>query len=127
VRRLATNLDEIGLRRIRDATAALARRAKADDFDGAIQADLELHDLLIELTGNQPLRHAYRSLLNEIRLYIRLTSRHYGSIAELASEHADLIDALRDKRVDEAVRAMRRHIEHGLEGALADLAGGIGD
>ncbi len=126
VRHLAQSLDEQGLKRIRDATAALARRAKAGDFDGAIQADLELHDLLIELTGNQPLRHAYRSLLNEIRLYIRLTSKHYGSIGELASEHVELIEALRDKRVDEAVRAMRRHIEHGLDGALADLDAGAG-
>jgi len=121
VQRLAKTLDDRGLRQIGDATAALARRAKAKDFDGAIQADLELHDLLIELAGNQPLRHAYRSLLNEIKLYIRLTSRHYHSIAELACEHVELIEALREQRVDDAVLAIRRHIEHGFDGALAEL------
>jgi len=125
VRHLATDLDEAGLKRIRDATAALSRRTNAGDSDGALQADLELHDLLIELTGNQPLRATYRSLMNEMKSYVKLAGGHDGGIDDLASAHVELLGALREKRPDHAARVMRRHLEHGLDGALAaiDTAG----
>jgi len=122
VRRLARCIDATGLERLRSALERIAERARASDFEGAIAADLSLHEMLVELAGNEPLRGAYRAMINEFRLYIRLTSRHYASIAELASEHDDLLRALEARKPSGAALALRRHIVHGVDDVLEELS-----
>ena len=122
VRRLARRIDATELERLRGALERVAERARASDFEGAIAADLSLHEMLVELAGNEPLRGAYRAMINEFRLYIRLTSRHYASIAELATEHDDLLRALETRKPSGAALALRRHIVHGVDDVLKELS-----
>jgi len=99
----------------------LDERATAESFDAAIEADLEVHALLIEIAGNPLLAATYSSLLNELRLYIRMTSAHYASMRDLSLEHAALLTALRARDVDAALTLVRSHILHGHDAALKEL------
>jgi DNA-binding GntR family transcriptional regulator len=99
----------------------IAERAKAGDLNGAVDADLTTHEYLIEMAGSSLLAQTYKAMLGELRLYIAQTSRHYESAAELATEHAALVKAMRAKRGDEAVRLITDHITHGFTGALEEI------
>jgi len=99
----------------------IAERAKAADLSGAVDADLATHEYLIEMAGSSLLAQTYKAMLGELRLYIAQTSRHYENAAELATEHAALVKAMRAKRVDEAVKLITDHITHGFAGALEEI------
>ena len=100
---------------------AVRVHANAGDFDGAVEADLRVHEYLIGLVGNALLTQTYSSMLNELRLYIGITSRHYTRFGDLATEHAALLSAIRKHRADEAARLLTQHITHGLKAALEQL------
>ncbi len=99
----------------------LRKRARANDFSGAVDTDLRLHELLIELAGSALLEQTFKELLGEFRLYIAATSRHYKGINELASEHDALLKALRAGRVESALSLIADHIRHGFAPALKEI------
>lgn len=100
---------------------ALRTRARAKDFSGAVEADLQLHEELIALAASPLLSQTFKELIGEFRLYIAATSRHYKGIGELASEHAALLSALRKRQLAKAQSLVAKHIQHGFSSALKDL------
>ena len=98
----------------------IARHAKRGDLDAAVDADLRAHEYLIDLAGNGLLTRTYKALLGEMRLYIAQTSRHYGGIHELATEHAALLAAMRRKNAAKAAALIEAHITHGFKRALEE-------
>lgn len=99
----------------------LHKRARADDFGGAVDIDLRMHELLIKLAGSALLEQTFKELLGEFRLYIAATSRHYKGINELATEHDALLKALRTGRLDDALSLIADHIKHGFAPALKEI------
>lgn len=105
------------------AAVRTLRATATSELNSAIQADLTFHRLIVALARNRPLQSAYAALLSEFQLSIRLTTQHYSSVEELALEHERLIEALRERRTDDAVALMRSHILHGHDQLLAELGG----
>jgi DNA-binding GntR family transcriptional regulator len=103
------------------AVRTLRASAKSAELNNAIQADLAFHRLIVALARNVPLQLAYAALLSEFQLSVRLTTQLSGSVEDLAVEHERLIDALRERRTEDAVALMRSHILHGHEQLLAEL------
>lgn len=101
--------------------ATLRKSARAKDFSGAVDADLQLHEELITLAASPLLSQTFKELLGEFRLYVAATSRHYKGIGELASEHAALLKALRARRLARALALVAQHIRHGFASAQKDL------
>ena len=75
----------------------------------------------MRLAHNAPLERAYGGLLGEFRLYIRLTSREYTEMRELADEHDRVLDALAEGRLDVAAEMLRAHITRGFDAALSNV------
>lgn len=121
VRRLAATCNESTFGPLRSALDDLRARVQAADFDGAVDADLAIHERMIALAGNAPLERAFASMLAEFRLYIGLTARQYDSMLELVDEHGAVFRALAAHHADEAVALVRRHILHGLDALLAEV------
>jgi DNA-binding GntR family transcriptional regulator len=99
---------------------AIATQAKHGNFSGAVDADLNAHEYLIELAGSSHLAQTYKAMLGELRLYIAQTSRHYDRPDELAAEHAALLVAMRSRNVDKAMSLIAAHITHGFSRALEE-------
>lgn len=95
--------------------------AAAKDLPGAIEADLASHEFLVALARNELLTRAYGEMLNQLRLYLRLTITHYDHMDELAEEHEHLLEALRGRRKATARKLIRAHIVHGFQEALREL------
>lgn len=121
VRRVVERAKPDDFKRLEALIAQLRKRARANDFSGAVDADLGLHEMLVELAGSQLLARTFKELLGEFRLYIAATSRHYKGINELATEHAALVQALRKRRTTEALSLIAEHIKHGFAPALKEI------
>ncbi len=120
VRRAIERATPKDLDRFEKLIAAIAAHAKRGNFPGAVDADLDAHRYLVELAGSSLLMQTYKAMLGELRLYIAATSRHYENAAELATEHAALLAAMRKGRVAEATALIAAHITHGFNRALEE-------
>ena len=100
---------------------AIATQARSGDLSGAVEADLQVHEYLIDLAASALLAQTYRAMLGELRLYIAQTSRHYDDPSELATEHAALLAAMRGGRIEEATSLIATHITHGFNRALEEI------
>ena len=98
----------------------IATQAERRNFHGAVDADLAAHEYLVEIAGSAHLAQAYRAMLGELRLYIAQTSRHYERPGDLATEHAVLLAAMRNRNTDEAISLIAAHISHGFNRALEE-------
>ncbi|MDE2572007.1 MAG: GntR family transcriptional regulator [bacterium] len=92
--------------------------AAEQNLSAAIEHDLALHEFLVSLAHNDLLSRAYAEMLNQLRLYLRLTITHYARIEDLVNEHEHLLEALRGRHKAEARSVIRAHIEHGFDAAL---------
>jgi len=120
VRRAIERATPQDLDRFEALIAAIAAQAKRRNLSGAVDADLSAHEYLVELAGSAHLAQAYRAMIGELRLYIAQTSRHYERPDDLATEHAALLVAMRNRNSDEAIVLIAAHITHGFNRALEE-------
>jgi DNA-binding GntR family transcriptional regulator len=118
LRRFAAGASPADVAMLRAAIEALRRAAKGKDLDAIVAADLAIHETIVRLAHNAPLERAYGGLLGEFRMYIRLTSREYTEMRELAEEHDRVLDALAAGRLEVAAEILRAHITRGFDAAL---------
>ncbi len=89
----------------RDGVAALER----GDFDAVLDANADLHRVIIELSGNRVLADLAAQVARRVRWYYALVVQYRGR--ESWDEHAQIIDAIATGDRDTAGRFMRQHID----------------
>ena len=117
VRRATERAKPEQLDRVEEMIAAIAAQAKRGKFSAAVDADLVVHEYLVELAESPLLAQTYKAMLGELRRYIAQTSRHYKSLQDLAVEHTALLAAMRAGKVREAASLIASHITHGFDHA----------
>ena len=97
---------------LRDLEAALAglRAAPADDWNELVNLDLRLHEVLIASTGSKRLARMFGTLAAETRLCMVALESFYPDRAELVTEHAEIVEAIRRRDADAATRLLERHM-----------------
>jgi DNA-binding FadR family transcriptional regulator len=75
-----------------------------------VRSELEFHRALMEATRSERLVRVYSALQSEIGLCIVLQKHIYGSPAEVAAEHRQLLKVLETRGIGEVREAFRRHI-----------------
>lgn len=106
---------------LRSHVERIAAALQRGDARAAVAADLAMHRALVALTDNAVLLRSFDGLLNQFRLYIRVTSKHYRRAEDLADEHRGLLAAIRDGNAVRAQEILDAHIRHGLDEALVAL------
>lgn len=114
---LIAKSDAKALARLKEDVVAIADAIAAGATRRAVEADLEMHRRIVDLTGNGLLARTYEGLLNQVRLYIRVTSARYERLEDLADEHVALLDAIERRDVVQAQRVLDAHILHGFDEA----------
>lgn len=84
--------------------------AAAGDEPLFMQHDHRLHDLILELAGNERSRRIVRGLRETTRLLGASTAEQTRTLVDIDAEHEPVIDAICAGRPDEAVEAMRAHL-----------------
>lgn len=84
--------------------------------------DQELHLEIAEIAGNETLKRTLRQVFERIILK-RKTDGLYDLARGVSAhqEHLRLLDAMRKRNVEEAVKFIRTHIQEGKKNVLADL------
>lgn len=108
-RRVAHKIAPEALRGLRALVERMDRAVARDDIDAYHAANLEFHDTLVALTGNQKLLATYRRLVNELHLYRRATLARAGALPLSVREHHDILDRIAANDAAGAGAALHEH------------------
>ena len=109
-RRLAQTASDEDVRDLRARVERMERAAAKGDIDAYAAANLEFHDRLVELTGNDKLLATYRRLVNELHLYRRATLAQSGTLPVSTREHREIVDRIAAGQPAAAGRALFDHV-----------------
>ena len=112
---------ERDLQKLEKIIPKIRKNGEAGNLAGAVEADLQSHETIIALAQSPLLLATYTGMLNQLRLYIRLTSNYYEHVEDLAREHEELLDAIKRRDIARAKTLLRDHIHHGYEDAVGEL------
>ncbi|ASR37498.1 GntR family transcriptional regulator [Prauserella marina] len=116
----ALGADEEGVAKLRKLCAQGEAAVEADDIDGMVAANADLHRCVTELSGNQVLLDFVSQVDRRVRWYYQPIARHRGS--KSWQEHAKLIDAIEKGDADGAAKIMREHTERTRQSYLEQRA-----
>ena len=105
----------------------LTSSAKAGDNEATNRSDFNLHNKIVQLSGNRDIIEQYQTIREKIFLYMKITISFHKNFEEIAPRHEDLVAVIRQGQVDLAEQKAREHnVRDGdrLEEML-DLLGGI--
>lgn len=87
--------------------------AHHEDEEAAVQADLDFHRTLVQLSGNSRLLKVWDSLLAQARFVLRKRYglHHKASIETLASNHRLVLNVLKQGDIDQIVAGIEEHLE----------------
>jgi phosphonate utilization transcriptional regulator len=118
-RRLAPRITDDQLSALDEMLTELETTSARDGVNRYFELNVAFHDRLVEMTGNATLLGVYRQVVNRMHLLRRRGFSLVGSSSASHTEHRAILDALATRDADVAARAMRQHVQNGLERALA--------
>jgi DNA-binding GntR family transcriptional regulator len=99
------------IKQLRDLAGATKRAADDGNLIEFLETDRQFHVGLIATLGNKPLADLVETLRDRVRLHDFKNGSTRKYIAQSASEHFQLLDALSKQDEAAAVAVMRRHLE----------------
>ncbi len=111
-RQAMTRLEPSDLERLSSLIAEMRKAAVAGDLDALAEEDVRFHELVIERSNQPHCLQIWRSIEPRVRAYFRRDAPAHHSLEELATEHEELLSALRsgdEQRLDET---LGRHIHN---------------
>jgi DNA-binding GntR family transcriptional regulator len=110
VRLALTRLSDADVAELLSIGDRLQQAARSDDRRAVAIIDASLHERIIELSGNRTLLRVWRSLEPLSRTYITLAGP--GADPQWSADlHNPILDAIRRRDADDAVRAIENHFE----------------
>lgn len=95
---------------LREIVAAMRDAAAGEDFARLVQLDLEFHEVLWSLSGNELLRTVLEGLKQQFRLFLTLNWKFHGGADQVHENHQVVIDALEAGDPDRAQDVMQAHV-----------------
>ena len=100
-----------------DVPALLAKSKKLaakGDVAGCHALNIEFHERLAELAGNETLLNTYRKLVNELSLFrhqAHASQPDASSLLQSAADHQELFDAITQANKRLAMMILKRHVD----------------
>ncbi len=106
----ADRVDRDALARLERTFRGLREREMGPEaYEAFLRADMGLHGLIVDSTGNAALRHVLE-MLNERIVQVRVVTSP-ARFRHAVDEHLAIIAALKARDALAAMEAMRRHLE----------------
>ena len=90
--------------------ARMRKAAPKDDFMAMIELDLEFHQILWELAGNQLLQQVLEGLSQQFRFFLTLNWKFHGGLDDVPNNHEKLLEAVMSGDPKIAEHAMQNHV-----------------
>lgn len=114
-RTAATRISDEDVRRLRGLIEVMRSASQRGDKHATIEADIEFHAHIVDLSGNRVLKQLWQSLRLATTTFLTVSVTH-RPLQELAERHTVVLEALVSRDGAAAEAAMRSHISD-----LADL------
>jgi DNA-binding GntR family transcriptional regulator len=95
---------------LREIVAAMRDAAAVEDFARLVQLDLEFHEMLWSLSGNELLRTVLEGLKQQFRLFLTMNWKFHGGANQVHENHQVVIDALESGDPNKAEEIMQEHV-----------------
>lgn len=92
----------------------MARAAETDDQAGIGKADLEFHELLVQLSDSPRLIRMHQTLLTETRMCVSALTGTYPTREDRIPEHAEIVDSIRAGDSDLVDELLLAHMDDAL-------------
>lgn len=120
-RRAAENADKEDIRKMQQACADFAQFAKENNTEEVIQCDRRFHRLLAGATKNSTLHVLMKSMTTSLPNGWISSLYTPGRIEKTVSEHADILEAIKNGDKLAAENAMTRHLVNALHDINAEM------
>jgi DNA-binding GntR family transcriptional regulator len=111
IRRVIRTITPEQIEELDDLIEMMRQCGRDNDLRKLIDYDMAFHRSLCEWSENKILLNIWLSLYSQIQRFIMQTHRQFfPNLVDLANTHQPIVDALRNKDVDEAVRQVEEHV-----------------
>lgn len=114
-------ITEEEMEKLKEACEHFAEVTKTEDLTEIAKADVALHDILIEATGNQRLQQMINNLAEQMYRYRFVYIKDVTKHDVLIKEHTIIYEAVKDRDKEKAAQAAKMHIDHQEESILGQL------
>ena len=108
---------------LRQAIDAMQAAASVGDFALLNSRELEFHEALCEMSGNEYVSSLFRSISGQVRIAFALDNAEYSDPLDVAREHVPLVEAIESGDEERAAALLGHHIVSTLAPTLRRLAG----
>jgi DNA-binding GntR family transcriptional regulator len=120
------HIDPAGLARIEALHAAMIGHFEAGELMGYFRTNQAIHQAIVEASGNRALARIYRAESGRIHRYRYAGNEDRERWRRAVQEHAQILDALRQRDAPLLQALMRAHLTNGWRVARARLAAELG-
>jgi phosphonate utilization transcriptional regulator len=119
-RLLAQTITPAGLKEVRSFVDRMEKAVKADDANTYHLLNLQFHDRLVEMAGNNKLTAIYRKLIKELSLFRRLNLAESQLMPASIGEHRLIVKAIAAGDAEAAGKAMYQHVMDSKQRTIAN-------
>ncbi len=105
-------ITEEELERLKEACDSFAQAVRTKDVKKIAQADVSLHDIIVQATGNQRLIQLVNNLSEQMYRYRFEYIKDFRQHEKLVEEHRIIYDSIVRKDKETAAQAARMHIDN---------------
>ncbi len=109
---LAARKDDGDINELRAMLGRIEVAVEINDVHLVFQRDLEFHDGLCRISGNERLHEVFQRYVPMLRALLKLDERVYGSLDDIAIQHRPLFDAIAAGDIDKAGTLAEEHCDH---------------
>lgn len=120
-RTAAERISDDDVRKLRELIEVMRGASERGDKHTTIQADIEFHAHIVELSGNRVLKQLWQSLRLATTTFLTVSVTH-RPLLELAERHTVVLESLMSRDGAAAEAAMRSHISDLAELAISEPA-----
>ncbi|MXQ14347.1 FCD domain-containing protein [Microvirga makkahensis] len=121
---LAERITDNQIARLWDILELMEQAAETGDVTKYYPVNLEFHDAIVEMCGNQRIGEIYRALVRELHIHrYRGVSGGASALKISNAEHREIVEALAARDPMRTFAAMRHHIYQGRERNLVARRG----
>ncbi len=119
--RAATRFSERDIRNLETLAGKAKAALSVDDPEPAFEFDAQLHQLIVERSGNKRLQKILSNLNNLVSFFRREVGQEFERAKQAVEEHEKVLAALKRKDAAAAAEAMRSHVSKALDGVIHNI------
>lgn len=118
----ASKAGEDDIKELNLILSQLSAHIEKDNLNGSIKKDVEFHDIIYRIAGNEKLNQIASNLREQVHRFRVIYLKDYGNQKGIIGEHQAIINAICSKNEEEASKMAQKHIQKQKETIIKSLS-----